>query len=306
MKSLTWARFVACAVIVVAPGCKGNEGPAATKTNVAPSASAAPAPETARLVRSPAVVGEKRRMVRKGELTLGVEFWQEGEKLGTQDSARSEEYDRTSEVLGLVGGAPAKEKVHYDRYRLHEAPAGKPAVDDSSVEGKSYVLDATDGKLRAEGEGKKAVSPPEVDRLRKLHGDLGKDDPIVAAIGDAPFTVGSPLSMRVELLHALVTSESGQLKSGRIWLDAIREENGRRVALFKWTADTKSQEDNGLTIDWHMSGTVTVGVSPAVTLGTTMNASLDASGETTQRGGRVTMAGAGTMKDQMTLTVTRP
>jgi hypothetical protein len=78
------------------------------------------------------------------------------------------------------------------------------------------------------------------------------------------------------------------------------------VALFKWTADTKSQQDNGLTIDWHMSGTVTVGVSPAVTLATTMKASLDASGETIQRGARVTMAGAGAMKDETTLVVTRP
>src|SRR5258706_542328 len=113
------------------------------------------------LVRSAAVVGEKRKTVRKSELTLGVEFWQESEKLGTQDSARSEEYERTSEVLGLVGGVPAKEKVHYDRYHLHEASAGKPTVDDSAVEGKSYVLDATDGTLRAEGEGGKAVSRPE-------------------------------------------------------------------------------------------------------------------------------------------------
>ena len=40
-------------------------------------------------------------------MKLAVEFWQDGRKLGSNDSTRVEEYTRTVEVLGLVGAAPA-------------------------------------------------------------------------------------------------------------------------------------------------------------------------------------------------------
>jgi hypothetical protein len=252
------------------------------------------------------VVGEKRQVKRQSVLTLSVEFWQDNEKLGTNDSTRTEEYERDSEVQGLVGGAPAKEKVRYARYRFHEASADKQAADDTALEGKSYLLDATDGKLRAEAVDAKAVSREEMDKLRKLHADLGKDDPVLGVIGDAPITVGKPLSMREDLLRALLTAESGELKAGRIWLEEIRTENGRDVALFKWTADTQSHQDNGLEIAWHMSGSVTAAISPAATLATTLTGSLDVSGETMQHGSRVTMAGAGTIKDLSSLGVSRP
>jgi hypothetical protein len=314
VKRPSWARFVAPlalaaltpTLLAVATACKGKAGSSGAAPSVAAPVAAAPAPKTVRLVLLPAAIGEKRKAERKGALTLSVEFWQENEKLGTNESSRNEEYERTSEVLGLVGGAPAKEKVHYERYRLHEAAADKPALDDSSVEGKTYLLDATDGKLRAEGEGGKSVSAAEMDRLRKLHAELGKEDPIVAAIGGAPITVGKPLTMREELLRALVTTEAGELKSGRIWLDDLRTEAGRDIAVFKWTADTQSKESNGLSVAWHMSGSVTVGVSPATTLATTLTGSMDVSGESMQRGARVTLAGAGTVKDESSLTVSRP
>jgi hypothetical protein len=55
-----------------------------------------------------------------------------------------------------------------------------------------------------------------------------------------------------------------------------------------------------------MSGEAQVALSPAVTLSASLKGSLDVSGETTQRGGRVNLAGAGSISDESTLTVTRP
>ncbi len=286
--------------------CKGGKEQAAPAVSAAPAASTVPTARTVRLEQRAARVGEKRHATRTSSMTLGVEFWQESEKLGTNDSSRKETFDRTLEVQGLVGGAPAKALVHYEHYRSEENNAAKPAVDSSVLEGKTYALDATDGKLQIHGDGGKAVSREESDALRKLHTDLGKDDPVVTTIGDAPLTVGQPLSMRKELLRALLTTESGELKSGRIWLDEVRTEAGREVAVFKWTADTHSQGDNGLEITWHMSGSAVVALAPAVTLSTSLTGSLDVSGETMQRGARVTMAGAGTIKDETTVSITQP
>ena len=235
---------------------------------------------------------------------MSIEFWQEGEKLGTNESTRKESFDRTLVVQGLVGGAPAKGSVHYDKYRWEENVPGKPAVDSSLLQGKTYALDAADGKLQVSSDGGKAVSPEEAAQLRKLHTDLGKDDPIVATIGDATLTVGQPLAMGRDLLRAVLTSESGTLKAGRIWLEDVRPIDGRDTMVLKWTADTQSEGENGLQITWHVSGTALVGISPAMTLSMSTKGSLDVSGETTQRGARVTLAGAGSMEDESKVAVT--
>jgi hypothetical protein len=292
--------------VIVVAGCKGSPEASKAAASAAPSASAAPPARTVRLEHQAATIGEKRHTMHTTELTLSVEFWQESEKLGTADSHRKETYDRTLQVLGLVGDEPAKAHVHYDHYESHETAPNKPAVDSKALDGKSYVLDAADGTLQIEGDGGKAVTREETDALRKLHADLGKDDPVVASIGDAPITLGKPLSMRKELLRALLTSESGELKSGRIWLEQVKTEGGREVAVFEWTADTHSQEDNGLEITWHMSGDAVIALAPAVTLSTSLKGSLDVSGTTYQHGARVTLAGAGSIADEGTTAIAPP
>lgn len=311
MKRASWPpKWALAAVLSVAAvagaGCKGNAEQPKAAASAAPVPSAAPVARTVRFDRRPAAIGEKRRVVRATALKLSVEFWQENEKLGTNDSVRKESYDRTLDVLGLVGGDPSKASAHYEKYRREESAADKPPVDTSDLQGKTYLLDATDGKLSIRGDGGKAVPKADEDELRRLHGDLGKDDPVVASIGAASIIVGQPLSMRKELLRALITAESGELDSGRIWLEEVQSRDGRDVAVFKWTADTHSKEQNGLEVKWHLSGEATVALSPAATLSTSLKGSLDVSGETTQRGARVTLAGAGSISDESTTTFTRP
>ncbi len=292
--------------VTSAAACKGGREQEKPAASAVPAPSAAPAAKTVRFVREPATVGEKRHATRASTLKLSVEFWQEGEKLGTSDSLRKESFDRTLTVLGLVGDAPAKASVHYDRYHWEENVPGKPANENSLLEGKTYSLDATDGALQLSTAGGKPVAPEEADQLRKLHTGLGKDDPVVAVIGDTSLSVGQPLTMGRELLRALLNSETGKLNSGRIWLEEVRSVDGRDAAVFKWTADTQSEGENGLQIGWHMSGTTIVAVAPAMTLSTSMKGSLDVSGETHQRGARVTLAGAGAVEDESALTVTAP
>jgi len=302
-----WALAAVLSVAAAAgTGCKGNAEQPKGAASAAPAPSAVPAPRTVRFDLRPAAVGEKHRVVRATELRLSVEFWQESEKLGTNDSVRKESFDRTLDVLGLVGGVPSKASVRYDKYHREETAADKPPVDTSELQGKTYLLDATDGKLSVHGDGGKAVPKADEEDLRRLHGDLGKDDPVVRSLGDAPIAVGQPLAMRKELLRTLITAESGELDSGRIWLEEIQSRDGRDVAVFKWTADTHSREQNGLEVKWHMSGQATVALSPAALLSASLKGSLDVSGETHQPGGRVTLAGAGSISDESTTTITRP
>ena len=159
MKRASWPpKWALAAVLSLAAvaGCKGNAEQPKAGASAAPVSSAPPAPRSVRFDRRPAAIGEKLHVVRATELKLSVEFWQEGEKLGTNDSVRRESFDRTLDVLGLLGGAPSKVSARYDKYRREEIAADKPPVDTSDLQGKTYVLDATDGKLSVRGDGGKA------------------------------------------------------------------------------------------------------------------------------------------------------
>jgi hypothetical protein len=235
-------------------------------------------------------------------MKLAVEFWQDGRKLGSNDSTRVEEYTRTVEVLGLVGAAPAKIRARYEQYHLKETHPDKPTVDQSPLSGRVYLLNAVEGAIEVLGDHGKPVTPAEQDTLKKLHGDLGQDDPLVTELGPRPIPVGKSVPMREGLFRALVSTGNSEFKSGTVVLSGTRSEDGRPVAIFDWSAEMSSSEENGLEITWHLKGQAIVGLSPAVTLRATVDAALDVSGHTVQNGAPVDLAGDGSFKDELTVT----
>jgi hypothetical protein len=241
--------------------------------------------------------------VRSGSLKLGVEFWQSGEKLGANESVHTDDYDRTDEVLGLVGVEPAKVRVHFVKFRSTDARADQPAKEDSSVEGKTFVADATDGKLVVTTDDGRPVEGAERSAVERAEPDLGKGDPIVSAFGNRPIRVGKSLKMPEPLFRALIGGAEGQFKGGSGTMAATRTGSGKEQAVFEWSAQMKTQEEGGLEVTWQLKGKVTIDVSPALVVENVINASLDASGHTTQNGARVELIGAGSMTDRRTLTI---
>jgi hypothetical protein len=288
------------APLTVLTACK-KDGPAGTAAS-ASSAPAAPlAPKTVKLDVRPARIGEKSKSTRKTTLSLSVEFWSGNDKMGANETARLDEYDRTVEVLGLVGSAPAKVKAHYDSYHHKETRPGAQDVDTSILGGKTYLLDATDS-LTVKTEAGKDVGAEENDALKQLHADLGEEDSIVAALGTPPIPIQKTVNLRKALFEALIGSSKGELKSGTITCTGIEKEGGRDAAAFEWSADMKAEEQNGLEIMWHLKGKALVGISPAKTLRTTAEAALDVSGKTQQNGTRVDLQGAGNFHDEHVIT----
>lgn len=278
--------------------CKGSHGGA---PSASASAAAASAPPPIVLRSYPSRIGDRWKETKKSTLSMSVEFWQESEKLGSNELSRNEEYDRTTEVLGLVGGAPAKVRVHYDHYRDSEVRFDKPPRQDAHLEGQTYVLDATDGPAKVTSPDGKPVLDEERESLVKLHGELGGEDPIAEVLSGKKLVVGHTLPMRKSLFKAL-TGGAGELKEGTLTPRGTRTEAGREAAVFDWTAEMHTQEDNGLEIDWHMKGELVIGLAPAVTLSAKITSSLDASGRTRKDGRVITLAGAGKMQDDRVMT----
>jgi hypothetical protein len=231
-------------------------------------------------------------------MKLAVEFWQDGEKIGANESTRSEEYTRAATVLALVGRAPAKIRVRYEQYHLDEVHPDKAPIDQSNLAGRTYVVDVTLGAIQVQSDHGPQVTSEEKDTLEKLHGDLGQEDPIVVALGPRAIPIGRPLQMSEPLFLALVNSGNGEFKAGTIVLSQVRPEGGKNTAIFDWSAEMKTQEDNGLEITWHLKGQAIVGVAPALTLRTTVDGVLDVTGHTLQHGAKVDIVGDGSFKDE--------
>lgn len=272
------------------------------KSEAKPEASAAPAQKKIRLQSLPTRVGDKARVSRKTEMKMSVEYWQEGEKFGTQESHRAEEYTREAEALALVGGFPSKQRVHYEHYRLKEAKPDEPAREDNSLEGQSYVVDATGHELAATFADGKPVAAEELDRLAHVHTDLGVEDKIVADLKDKTIAVGAHAAMREALFRALVTTVQGEFKSGSITLSGTRTESGREAAVFDWSAEMTTQEETGMETTWHIKGQAVLGISPAMTLKASMSADVDVGGHTRKDGKRIDIEGSGSMTDERTVT----
>ncbi|HEX7672326.1 MAG TPA: hypothetical protein VF395_22175, partial [Polyangiaceae bacterium] len=95
---------------------------------------------------------------------------------------------------------------------------------------------------------------------------------------------------------------TGEFKSGTATLSGTGSENGRQTAIFDWTGEMSSSEENGLEITWHLKGQTVLATLPAMTLRVTIEAALDVSGHSVQNGALVNMQGDGVFKDERTVT----
>lgn len=263
---------------------------------------AAPLVKTVRFEARPARVGDKARVTRNTRMKMSVEYWQDGEKFGSQESLRSEEFSRDVEVLALVGGVSAEERAHYDRYRFKEAKPDQPPREDNSLEGQTYIVDARERDTKATFANGKPVAPEELERLERVHADLGLEDKIVAELKDKAIAVGAHSAMREELFHALVPTASGDFKGGTITLSGRRMEAGRDAAVFDWSAEMTTEEETGMETTWHIKGHAVIAAAPALTLKATMTADIDVGGHTRRDGKRIDMEGSGSMQDERTFT----
>jgi len=210
-------------------------------------------------------------------------------------------------VLGLVGGAPAKMRVTYDKFRVDETPSAGAPRHLTSLQGQSFVVDATDDrKLGISREDGKPVPEADENELKRLHPAAGRGDPIVAALGDRPMKVGASGRMNKALLSALLGTGAGELQDGSFTLTASRVENGREVALFDCRATTTTEESGGLEVTSHLEIHATIAVEPAETLAVAIKGTLEATGKAKNPRGFIDLKGSGWMKEERSFAQVTP
>jgi hypothetical protein len=293
-----------CSLVTLS--CGKNDAASKPAPSSEQKAPGAPAATFVRLRPFPSKIGGQFREERTNAFSLTVEFWQDDRKFGSNESLRSEEYARTSRVLGLVGGTPAKLRVTYDKFRLDETPATGAPRHLTSLEGKSFLVDATDGKARFSREDGKPVSEDDEKELRRLHLRAGESDPVVAAFGERPMKVGASGKMNKVLLSALLGAGAGELQDGSFTLTASRVENGRELALFDCRATTTTEESGGLEVTSQLEIHAMIAVEPAETLSVVIKGTLEATGKGKNPRGFIDLKGSGWMKEQRTFARVTP
>lgn len=246
---------------------------------------------------APPEPGREQRITRKSKLQLAVEFWSEQERWGTNEQRREEEYIIHEKLLKRLGRAAGKVKATYEDYRLLQDEADAPEREDAHLEGRTYIVDRTQGELTVTTEKGEPVSEAEEQNIRIHYAKLGEMDPVVEALGTKPIRVDKQFPLRIKLYEALLAGSQGDYKGGRIEVTGVRTEAGRKVAALRWNAKFERDEGNGMKSIWDVQGKTDVVVAPAQVITQKMDGVITVEGRTKKEGTWLRIAGDGTMSD---------
>lgn len=203
---------VSLSVAVAACGKKDDgpkpAGPASASAS-APAASAPKAEEgvfgklkqamggEVTITRKPPKVGSKRKLDHTSNLTLDITYGPK--KIGVLED---EVNKRTEETLAVAGDVVTKAKVTYEQRTKTKAQDGRTGAPDKNVlAGKTFVVEAKDGKVLVTNEDGKPVDAASKAAVEKDYKRFGKPNAVVAAFPTRALKVGEEVK---ELSAAIV------------------------------------------------------------------------------------------------------
>ena len=129
----------------------------------------------------------------------------------------SERETKSEELLAVNGDAATKLKVVFaektERVQEGQKPETKRA---SPVAGKTYVVEAKEGKISVTDENGKSVSPVEAAILQKSYKYLGKPDPLSTLMPSHPIRVGDKVDELADALRQSIGKSAGDMAVGRV------------------------------------------------------------------------------------------
>lgn len=253
---------------------------ACTKPDPAPDAAAATAAARTVFTKAAPVVGAKRR--ESSELVMTMSMTVDGRR---SDVNVSESVKRTEEILAVNGDAITKAKVTFDSVESSQA---------SAVVGKTFVVEAKDGKLDVRDAEGKPAPPGQAREVEKHLESLGRPDPMLAALPPAGVVPG-------EKVDGVARAISDQLKDrgdGMTVSDVVVTFKERRGDDGVFDVALKLTKDEGAT-----KMVIAVKGDAWVSTKTSWPTKMDLAGPVTIAGGRtVKTEGSGKMSMKMEAT----
>jgi hypothetical protein len=177
----------------------------------------------------------------------------DGKVLGQQSIVEIESSERKETVM-TVGddGAVTKESVMYTQASME----GSGGTKKLPIEGKSYVVEAKDGKTTVTDANGDAVSDDEAKLVSADFKDLGHVDPMVRGLPDGPIAIGSSLDDVVKAI--LADDKEGKLQSATLKLTSAGDFQGTPSATVAITMTGKLFGGDAMTT---LTGTATLRLS---------------------------------------------
>jgi hypothetical protein len=218
---------------LLAVGCGAS--PPAVPVSAAPAAPEADAPseDPSGVVfgRSAPKVGTV--FLTESQQTLRVELEQRQGKQKVQLVQASSQRTKTRiTILAVSGTAVTREKVEYLEGRSEQRLGDRVQDVPSPLVGKTYVLEARQGSLRATGADGAPVSDYESERLAQNHPNLGRPSGFIAILPDRPLTVGERLTPDAGALADAFGKRGVEVRDASLVLESAGEGVGQFAVSF--------------------------------------------------------------------------
>lgn len=247
-------RRLLCLLVMTglcATGCKKpeakHEAPAAS-TSV--SAAKPEEPKGTTFSYKMPTVGSKRDDTSAMSMSLTVDPTGTG-KAQKSEMAMAESVHKTEEVMAVNGDAVTKVKVKYESYDTKATEAGKEKKKSSPLAGKTYLVEAKDGKIEVRDEKGKFVPAVEGNDVEKQYHTLGKPDPMGAAMPKTPLKPGDRADSIAKAIQEQMKAGSDGMNVSDITV-TLREIKGD-VGVFD-VALKLSKEEGPMSMSMDMKG----------------------------------------------------
>lgn len=201
------------------------------------------------------------------------------EKGGVTELVREGTEKKQVEVLALTGNVVTKAKVAYDIVEK-QTVGGKIQEMPSPVTGKTYVLDASNGKLAITTDAGAKPSADEIVAIEKDEDNFGKPDRMQALLDGKTFKKGETVDFPADQIKGVMGDAGGRTVTK---MSLTYTGNEGTDPAFDWVV-AFVQEDRGMKIVSEATGKVVVDVASGELLSMTVEGPIEMTGKATATG----------------------
>jgi hypothetical protein len=285
------------ALLGLLPACKDK--PSATTPSPAASVTidvSGPAArgEAVAFRSEPFSVGMKRRESDVTTTSMAMNIDAGGGQPVTTSMTMTDTDTETRELLAVHGNVATKVRVTFDRREQRLVENGKETQKPSRVAGKSYVVEAKDGKLEVRDPAGALVPKEEADEVAKHFESLGRPDPVASALPDS-LRPGERVETVARSLREYLALVSGMTVSD---VSVVFKERQGDEGVFT-LAMTMAKQDERIAITISLAGEMRVSTRTKETTRVDLSGPLEVAPSASSR---LKVDGSGTMTMKMTQT----
>ncbi|MBI5481576.1 MAG: hypothetical protein HY906_22155 [Deltaproteobacteria bacterium] len=277
---------------VVTPPVKANVPP--TKADTPPTPVAA-GDGTVFAKRAPAV-GDKSED--KVGMTMAMETSVDVDGKGKPQKAtmeKSESETRQEEVLAVKGEAATKVKVTFVEKTVTVKEEGKERKRPSPVAGKTYVVEAKDGKLVVLLDGDRPAPPMQAKVVKEAYETLGKVDPLYAGVPGRPLKPGDKVEELAKAMKEIMLTRAKEMEvsSVNVVFKGVKDGEG----VFEVEVALAAVE-KPMRFDMKLKGEARVSLTTGQPISTNLKGPMSV-GSTEGEGARMKISGTGSVEMTM-------